>query len=283
MRPDRDLSGSRLAHARQAFSELALSIAGYTRQAEDLSGMDFQVQPVQSLGAAIPHGLQPPDLQHDRPGLDRSRFELFEFTTHHHLHQLIAGHLARRSRADHPAVAQNGDAVADVHHLVQLVRDEDQRMAFLHHAPQRCKQIIDFLRGKDCGWLIEDDQPCAAVQRFHDLHPLLFANGKLPYVGARIHLEAVCARQFPDAARHFIEIQQRLTRRTQPKSYILGDGQGGHQHKMLMDHADPDADGIGRGMERLCLAVNENFAFIGLIEAIQLPHQRALAGAVFSK
>ncbi len=52
---------------------------------------------------------------------------------------------------------------------------------------------------------------------------------------------------------------------------------------MLVDHADAGADSIGRRVEHLRLAVDQNLAFIRLIQAVQLPHQRAFAGAILAQ
>ena len=50
-----------------------------------------------------------------------------------------------------------------------------------------------------------------------------------------------------------------------------------------MDHADAGADGIGRRAEDVLLAVDVDFALIGPVQAVEHPHQRALARAVLAE
>ena len=56
--PDSDLTVGGLAHAGQAFRQLALPVAGDARQADDLAGVDLQVDAAQGFGAAVAHGAQ---------------------------------------------------------------------------------------------------------------------------------------------------------------------------------------------------------------------------------
>ena len=52
---------------------------------------------------------------------------------------------------------------------------------------------------------------------------------------------------------------------------------------MLVDHADAGPDGIGRRMEGMRLAVDDDLAFVRLVQAVELAHQRALAGAILAQ
>ena len=55
-----------------------------------------------------------------------------------------------------------------------------------------------------------------------------------------------------------------------------------HQHEMLVDHADAAADRLARRADAHRLAVDADFAGVGLVEAVEDRHQRRLAGAVFA-
>ena len=63
----------------------------------------------------------------------------------------------------------------------------------------------------------------------------------------------------------------------------MGHGQGRHQHKMLVDHANPGPDGIRRRTKRLQLAIDGDAACIRLVEAVELAHQGTFAGSIFPK
>ena len=52
---------------------------------------------------------------------------------------------------------------------------------------------------------------------------------------------------------------------------------------MLVDHADAGLDGVGRRMENVRHAVNEDLTLVRLVHAVQLAHERALARAVFAE
>ena len=146
--------------------------------------------------------------------------------------------------ARHFAVAQHGDLVGEIHDLVQLVRDEDQAFAIVLHLTQRDEKIIDFGWRQDRRRLIEDEQLCIAVQRLEDLGPLAFANGKLPDTRIWVDVQAVPFRYFSEALLHGAHLGH-SSFATEPERHVLGDGQGRHQHEMLVDHPDPLADRVG--------------------------------------
>ena len=52
---------------------------------------------------------------------------------------------------------------------------------------------------------------------------------------------------------------------------------------MLVDHTNSGANGIRRRVKNHRFSVNNNFAFIRSVQAVQLPHQGAFAGAIFAK
>ena len=58
--------------------------------------------------------------------------------------------------ADEPAVAQHGDAVADLVHLVEEMRDEQDRHALVAQAPHQREQRLDFVGVEARGRFVED-------------------------------------------------------------------------------------------------------------------------------
>ena len=73
------------------------------------------------------------------------------------------------------------------------------------------------------------------------------------------------------------------TRLVQAEQDIFGDGLGGHEHKVLVNHAHPVRDGIAGRVEIDLLAVNRDVAFFGAIQPGQHIHQRAFARPVFAQ
>ena len=78
--------------------------------------------------------------------------------------------------ADDRAVAHHRHVIGDRQHLRQLVRDDDDRLALLAHAPQDGEELVDFLRREHRGRLVENQQLRAPVERLQQLDALLLAD-----------------------------------------------------------------------------------------------------------
>jgi hypothetical protein len=65
--------------------------------------------------------------------------------------------------------------------------------------------------------------------------------------------------------------------------HVLGDGEDGDQHEVLVHHADTGRDGVAGAGEVLHLVVEQDLALVGPVEAVQDVHQRGLAGAVLTE
>ena len=63
---------------------------------------------------------------------------------------------------------------------------------------------------------------------------------------------------------------------------VLGDGQGRQDRLLLEDHGDAGIEGLARRSDVDRLAVDQNVALVGLIDAVQHLEQRGLAGAVLA-
>ena len=63
---------------------------------------------------------------------------------------------------------------------------------------------------------------------------------------------------------------------------VLEHAQRRHEHEMLMHHADAVTDRLARGADAHRLAIDADFAGVGLVEAVEDRHQRRLAGAVLA-
>ena len=72
-------------------------------------------------------------------------------------------------------------------------------------------------------------------------------------------------------------------RRLDPEHDVLGDGEDGDQHEVLVDHADPGRDRVARVVEGDGLAVDEDLALVVLVQPVEDVHQRRLAGAVLAE
>ena len=96
----------------------------------------------------------------------------------HHPRQVRRLRLAGVVVADHLPSSHHGDPVGDLDHFAELVRDEDDGLALLGRGCRGSRTGPGLLRGQDRGWLIQDQQPGAPIERLQDLDPLLQADRK---------------------------------------------------------------------------------------------------------
>jgi hypothetical protein len=76
------------------------------------------------------------------------------------------------------SVAQHHDTVGDRQHIVQPMRDQDDRDAFRLQPPDEVENALHLTHG-ECGRrLVHDDQLRVEGQRSRDRHRLLLAAGK---------------------------------------------------------------------------------------------------------
>jgi hypothetical protein len=67
-----------------------------------------------------------------------------------------------------------------------------------------------------------------------------------------------------------------------PKHDVFGDGERGHQHEVLVHHADAQIDGPLRVLNLDCATVQQNLAVGRLLQAVEDLHEGALPRAVFT-
>jgi hypothetical protein len=103
--------------------------------ADDLSGRECERRVDHARAGDVPRGECRGTGAGARPDLD-----VRQFTTGDHAHQLIVVHGPGRRVSDQPSVAQDGDPVGQVEHLVEPVRDEDDACPFARYAPDRGEQ-----------------------------------------------------------------------------------------------------------------------------------------------
>jgi len=262
----------------------ALAIARHAGQADDLAGAHVEADPAQRRPFAVVLCLHVAQAEAHLVGSAGLLGRLGgQRPANHHLGQLLLGRALHRRRADGAAVAQHRHPVAQLDDLVQLVGDEDQRVAVALHLLQRQEELVHFLRRQHGRRLVEDKQRRAAIEGLDDLHPLLLADGELPDHRVGVNVQAVELGQLLDARRHPVEVGARPARRLHPQGDVLPHRQRRHQHEVLVDHADAVANGVGRRLDGDDLTIQPNLTLVRLIEAVENFHQRALARAVLAQ
>ncbi len=99
-----------------------------------------------------------------------------DVTTDHQLGQVVLVRLGRDPRADDLAAPDDRDPVGDLEDLVQLVADEDDRVALVGQPTQDREDLLGLLGRQHGRRLVEDEDPGVAVERLQDLDPLLPAD-----------------------------------------------------------------------------------------------------------
>ena len=147
--------------------------------------------------------------------------------------------------------------------------DEDDGLVLALEHAQHLEQLVRLGRRQHRRRLVKHEDLGAAHQRLQDLDPLLQADRQFADDGVGIHHEAVFTPEFgellADRARAFGEQRPALG----AEHHVFEHGERGHQHEVLMHHADAVADRFARGADPDRLAVDADFAAVGFIEAIQ--------------
>ena len=147
------------------------------------------ISPARTLERDAPHLLDPAVVERragPRPSSSASPGFAGGFSTRsstsradHRARERLLGRAGARHRLDLLAAAQHGRPVADLEHLVELVADEDDRLAVGLEALDDREQLGRLLRRQHGRRLVEDQDLGAAVERLQDLDALLLADGDL--------------------------------------------------------------------------------------------------------
>ena len=100
---------------------------------------------------------------------------------------------------DNSTVSEDGDPVAEAHHLAEFVRDEDQAVPAVRHPTKDYEEIIDLPGGQDRSWLVKDQQFYIPIEGLDDLNPLTLTNGQSPYLDRWIDSQAVLSGDLGNA------------------------------------------------------------------------------------
>ena len=232
------------------------------------------------------HGVAEPEVAGLQPDVARLGDPLRDPQQHlasdHHRGQAPGVGLRPLDGADHAAVAHDAHAVADLHDLVELVGDEHDGVAIGRVAAQELEQPARLLRRQNGGRLVHDQDAGVAEQGLEDLDLLLEADGE--FVDARVGVE-VEAEALDDLARlapRGGDVERRAAPRLGAQDQVLGDGQGLHQHEVLVHHPDALGDRVAGGSHHDLAAVDLDGALVGRLKPVEDLHQRALAGAVLA-
>ena len=119
------------------------------------------------------------------------RIALVELPAHHELHQLLAVGVGCVDGRHIAAVPQDRDAVRDLEHLVQTVRNIYNRDALGLELFNDPKEQLDLVGRESRGGLVHDHDPRVVGNALADLHHLLLCRRQAHHTGTRVQVKTV--------------------------------------------------------------------------------------------
>jgi len=134
------------------------------------------------------------------------------------------------------------------------------------------------------GRLVEHEHVGVARQGLDDLDPLLNAHRQIFDLGVGVDVEAEAARNLAHELARGIEVEQpACLGLLVPEHDVLGDGEHGDEHEVLVHHADAGVHRVAWAGELLHDVVEHDLALVGLVETVENVHERRLARAVLAQ
>ncbi len=193
----------------------------------------------------------------------------------HELREVVLVGLGGNAGPDHATATDDRDPIGDVEDLVELVADEDDRgPELLRELAQDDEDLARLLGGEDGGGLVEDEHLRLAVERLEDLDPLLPADRQGADLLIGIDVESEPLAELADATVRGTAVEEdRVRHRLVAEEDVLGDREDRDEHEVLVDHADPAVDGIGRPVDGHRPAAQEDLTLVGLREPVEDVHE----------
>src|SRR3954470_20434629 len=108
------------------------------------------------------------------------RLPLADLGANHQGRDGAGARLARIKRRDDPAIAQHGRGPAQAAHLLELVRDVEDRAALAGKPLEGLEEPLGLLGGQYRGRLVEDDELRILQEAADDLDALALAGRERP-------------------------------------------------------------------------------------------------------
>ena len=277
------------AHGRlqtgQGVDKLRLAVAVDTGDADDLARADTERH--------VFDGVVLMDLGGDRQVLDgqdlAARLERAFFhveadvSADHHGRQLLRRGIRGFDRADALALAQDGDAVGDLHDLVQLVGNEEDALALGREILHDLHQLLDLLRRQNGRRLVEDQDLVVAVEHFENFGALLHTDGDILDDRVGIDVQTVFLGQIENLFARVLLLQKAHLVRLNAEDDVVEDREALDQLEVLVHHADAERVRVVRVADLNLAAVLVDLALLRLVQAEQDAHKRRFASAVFAE
>ncbi|CAM5390354.1 hypothetical protein SVIOM74S_03437 [Streptomyces violarus] len=279
---DVDRARRRAAQSGEDLGEFALAVALDAGHADDLPGGYVEVETVQGL-AGRSLVAEAPYPQGGVRGTGRGAVHVQgHVPADHHRGEGALGGVGGGDRADQGTGAHHAHLVADLPYLAQLVRDEQHGHPAVAQPAHGGEQVLALLRGEHGGRLVEDQYACLPVERLEDLGALTHPDRHLVDARLGVDGESGLLREPGGRLHGRLRVDQPATARLHTEDDVLGDGEGRHQHEVLVHHAHTQGDRRGRAAQYAWPSADQDLARAGLFQAVEHLHQRGLARAVLA-
>ena len=205
--------------------------------------MDLERDAPQRRQAAIVTRPEIIDLQQGaaRTGRTRTTIER-DRAPNHHLHEIGFRQLRRRPGRDLATVPEHSHHIGNLHHLLEVMRDEEHSHALADEPAQRLEKLPALLRRQYGRRFVEDDGASAADEHLQDLDALFDADGKGCDPFARIDLQAELSGERRRPVDLGVTIDKAALADFHAEKDVVGDRQRRNELEMLVHHADAGAD-----------------------------------------
>ena len=169
----------------------------------------------------------------------------------------------------------NRNGVSDSTYLTEFVGNENNGGSAIAKLTHDFHQFISFLRGKNSGGFIKNENLSIPGQRFNNFYTLLNTDRKISHNGIRVNIKPKARtdflHKFPGSGK--VQSATALCLLV-TKHHIFCHREDRDQHKVLVDHADTGCHGIARPREMLNNIIEKNLSLVSLVETKQNVHQR---------
>ena len=208
--------------------------------------------------------------------------EILNFPPHHVANRTFRGHFGAHFRGDEAPVTQHGHAVGNRKDLFHAVADKEDGNPLLAQPVGQHKELFHLVGRERRSRFIHDQDAYLERNRFGDLNGLLRGQGQPPRRAAHIQLDVELGEDRFGLAIHGAPMHNPAAVAVADKD-IFGHIEVGKDHRLLVDRGNPVHLGIYRMLDRDRLAVEQDGALIGLVDARHNLDQRRFASAIFAQ
>ncbi len=162
-------------------------------------------------------------------------------------------------------VPHRGDRVADAEHLLEVVRDEDDRSPRGRQSPDRLEQPLGLVAREGGRRLVHQKQAGVPGDRAEDLDLLLLGGAERAHDRQRVEPEARPLVQLVETAANLAGADDARGVRLDPEHHVLDHGARRHERDLLGDRRDARVECVARSVEGDVAAVDEQLALVGRV------------------